>query len=399
MPDDTPSITAEDLENCGWREVIKVQLKHDCRRYSEAFFSAAQSSADTARTQCLLLLGDVTSMVLRGGSEHSAQPFAPMSQSDGKRSAIPDDFSESALDALQDFFPSVDDPELCARIADLVWVRRRYFPAAQSALTTYMQSATTLEGEELRRVAIAQLERALRLSAMIGKTNRTYYADVIDRIVSMLAQSDLQDPRRPGHLQLLMQLLLEFGEGDAAAYVELTRRLALANEQEQAWLQARMLWELTAQWYDLQNDETQARDARKRMALTLEYEADKAATDPYSNHATAAAYLADAIQMMRRHGEAVEADRLHGKLLEQQALSVGELVHASGSGIDLREVTDEARNAIRGKALRDAILALATMVPRIDEREVRQAADEIAREIPFLSFGLPAVSNMTRRQT
>lgn len=157
----------------------------------------------------------------------------------GKRSAIPSDFSDIELDALRDFLPATTDPELRARIADVLWIRRRHFPSVLTAIAAYLESATTLEAEGKWAVAVGRLERALRLSASVGKSNGTYFSDVVSHICQLLDHEDLRKNPRFGVVEKLMNLVLESGEGDARAYAALTQDLARASEEGENWLQAR----------------------------------------------------------------------------------------------------------------------------------------------------------------
>lgn len=379
-------ISVEDLRVCGWEELLNSSPSHECSRYAEVLCAAGQSEQDSQRAAALILLGNATTMMLKPGAEYANQPLAARAVMNGRRSAIPSDFTQTELDALRDLAPEIADPELQARVSDLVWITTRHFPSAQIAMPAYLRAARTLADEGNWAATIIRLERSLRLAVTLRQrdSNSSSYKDVIDYVDHLLKQPDFLAGKHGGLVERLMRLLLEFSEGDPTLYVKLSNDLALKAEQAQDWLQARGFWTLNALWHDRLDDAGGTRSARLRAAHSFERAADRALSGTPQDHGSAVAYLDDALQDMRRLGEAAEAQRLHAKLLEQQALMVGQMVRFSSEAPDMSKHIQAAQNAIKGKGLHDAILELASMVPTMTEAEAVSAADDIARETPFL---------------
>jgi hypothetical protein len=114
------------LDAIDWRQIITAAESKDCDKYSVLFNAKAkeaETSGDNGACIALQLLGAVTSLMLR--SEDTGEPFAPIAVFGAWRSASIDDFTDQQLDVLKDWVRTVEDPELRARVADVVWVRRR----------------------------------------------------------------------------------------------------------------------------------------------------------------------------------------------------------------------------------------------------------------------------------
>jgi len=203
-------------------------------------------------------------MILKSGAEYADQPLVAQAVMDGRRTAIPSDFTKVELIALRAFAPEITDSELQARISDLVWVTTRHFASASIAILAYLQAARILVDEGKWAVAIKRLERALRLSTKLRQNDSSSHVDLINYINQLLGRSDLNDGKHFGRVERLMTLLLEFDEGDSLTYSHQSSTLALAAEQAQDWLQARDYWMLNARWCHRLGDEGGTKAARLR---------------------------------------------------------------------------------------------------------------------------------------
>lgn len=125
--------------------VLNTVEKPICEYCYNALFIAANRAEDAADyevSEDLRLLGRITSMKLL--ASNSQEPFAPVMELDGRHSAIPSDFTEGELNRLAAIIGETRSPELRARIADVLWVRRRHAEMARAAVDAYMESANHL---------------------------------------------------------------------------------------------------------------------------------------------------------------------------------------------------------------------------------------------------------------
>lgn len=98
-------------------------------------------------------------------------PFGPCFQSSQGRAAIPNDINRLSLEVLSQFCPTIKLPELQARIADTLWVRKiggiRFPLLAVRAYYASSIAIMTSQGDWVS--ALERLERALRLCCFFRK--------------------------------------------------------------------------------------------------------------------------------------------------------------------------------------------------------------------------------------
>lgn len=138
----TPS--KADFDASGWADVLSNSPVSAVEHYSTLLFDRATVLSDEGRDEaalCLRLLAEACRPVLR--PEDDDGPFVPLFTSGGRRSTLPEDFSDDELASLNSLLPDVQDPSLAARIHDLLWVCNRDHRAAREAVDLYVQSATT----------------------------------------------------------------------------------------------------------------------------------------------------------------------------------------------------------------------------------------------------------------
>lgn len=115
----------------------------------------------------LRLLSNSASMRLT--PESNNEPFkASIIWPDGKRSALPSDFSSDDLDTLLDMVNSINYLPLKARVFDLLWVsgQSNKYNHARNAVNCYI--GEDIGCKKLSKIGIKELERAYRLSKQIN---------------------------------------------------------------------------------------------------------------------------------------------------------------------------------------------------------------------------------------
>lgn len=139
-------ITKDVFMQTGWKDSVAGCKEKECRAYTWQFSAKrreAESSGDTTAQQIFGILEDITSMFLK--RDFPEEPFGPMIESPEGRTAILNDFDESRLKLLADVVEDIDDPELKARIADVLFLRKRDFRMGERAVSSYLESARRLE--------------------------------------------------------------------------------------------------------------------------------------------------------------------------------------------------------------------------------------------------------------
>src|SRR5919202_277000 len=136
MPSLNPPLTKDDFINSRWQDVINSSERKDCLTYDMAFWKKAQEAqeAGNVREQAVFeILAAVTSAAIK--SESNEEFFAEVFQN----------LADEHLNFLAEIAPDISDPELQARVADILWVRRRAYQMAQQAVKAYLKSAVELE--------------------------------------------------------------------------------------------------------------------------------------------------------------------------------------------------------------------------------------------------------------
>jgi len=381
MPLKNISLTKKDFEELHLDELIKKYDRKECERYFLPFFTKADeaNAASEAKTEEIFaLLGCATSMMLKTDSLN--EPFTSMSVLHNSRSAITDDFSEDHLKFFGEIVLDISDPELRARIADILWVKNRDFHAAELAITAYLESATILEDPVQWPACAKRIERAVHLAASLGR-NTGHLDKVISHIETVLDKYNGEDPKFLS--ERLMGLLLEFRRGDSTKYSALSDKLAKHAESDGDWRRARIYWETKARWHKLAKDADNERTARIQAAETYAKDAEAAVNRETPSYAVAAAHQQHAIESYRRIGGASERiEELHHALLEYQEKSINELKLIS-TEVDLNDAAKNAIARVKGKTLYDSLFEFALMGKSPEVSNLRKEVQELAKEYPI----------------
>jgi hypothetical protein len=142
-----PVFTLADFASSGWESVIDGCTEKEVFQFGAAFRREAfeaENSGDSVRAALFYFLYEVASIEWEPGSPVNVFR-ALCTFSDGKRTRIPADYSEQEVELLRDLVPTVADPEMRARLADVVWERKRDHRSAEAAVEAYLESAARLE--------------------------------------------------------------------------------------------------------------------------------------------------------------------------------------------------------------------------------------------------------------
>jgi hypothetical protein len=370
-----------DFEEIEWEEIIKDSKNRECFYYSPLFYSKAyeiEANVDEAKSELFTLLGAITSLILKPGS--NSEPFAPAFVTHDSRSPTIDDIYDEHLIFLGEIVHDIIDPEIRARIADILWVRKRDYHMAELAINSYLESATNLEDIEQWPNCYDRIERAFRLGASLGK-NSGFLNIVVLHIKTVLNKYNVDDPKYLS--QKLMGLLIDKRLGDYKKYSALSEKLAKNAELNGDWRRARTYWETKAHWHTLDTDDTNEKGALIQAAETYVKEADAALEREQPSYMIASAHIQHAIEAYRRiGGETERVDDLHSTLLEYQERSINELKTVS-TEIKLDVHAKRAIAQIKGKTLHDAIFQLALLGASPEVNNLKKQVQELVKEYPI----------------
>jgi hypothetical protein len=208
MSQDISSFELSDFTKYQWTQILAQANPKKCQNYSEVFRAKAeeyQLSGDSLAQEIFTFLSKITclSMDIIGSKNTSFM-----------EKMISERLSDYDLTILRGLVTTVSDPEMRARIADLLWIckrdtdRARPIQMARVAVESYLESAKTLEDIEEWTSCRDRIQRAAQLAPRIdGKksTARCYlvvqhidnlidrYADVENEFLTGSAMKVLQE--------------------------------------------------------------------------------------------------------------------------------------------------------------------------------------------------------------
>lgn len=378
------SPTLSDFENCNWKEAIEAAKTREYTAYWDSLNSKAKEAqeAEDERAQIVFtLLIAATSLHLKEPN-NSTSPFCPMFTSPEGRTADVDDFTDRHLEVFGQLIERIEDPELRARIADIVWVRKRDYRAAEQAVSAYLESARRLEDTRVPwPPCLDRIKRAVTVAVLHGR-NTQMFKQVIAHIEETLERHKANDP---SYLSAdLMEILLEQKEGDNTNYAQLAERHAVSAQDDEDWARPQRYLNIEARWLERAEDESGSRRARIRAAEAYVCAAKTRLSHAQPDHLTAAKLIESAIVAFRRiGGEQERIKSLHRDLLEFQRKGMNQFGKVS-SELPLDDLYLSAIKSVRGKPLGEAIRALALICspPKLDS--LRQEVEEQRQDFPLL---------------
>jgi hypothetical protein len=311
------------------------------------------------------LLADVFNLSFRSGNV--SEPFGPMVQIDGKRSLVPADLTDKELDALWATLDAIDDPEYRARIADILWLRRRDVNAARSAVKDYLHSGSRLEDPAQWSTSMKRYERAARLARQI-EAKGDLPKKVLGHLQARVFHYNGKDP-----LYFTCQaltLLEEFGFGDFAELAEIANRVASEARQGSNFDRARSYFDIGARLLKRAHQPEAAESARVAHAETFVEEAE--VREKANAHIAAHVFWEQALKAFReRPSLRARIPEIHKRLAEAGKKALGEM-KTHGVELDVGEMAAKAEEHMAGRSREDALFAFVLLVGPLDPKKLRE---------------------------
>jgi tetratricopeptide (TPR) repeat protein len=328
-------------------------------------------------------------MMLRPSSLN--EPYKPYIITRSGRSAVPDDFSDQDLDFFLIILPSINKPEIKARLSDLIWLKKRSkVELALDAIDAYIESPITLEsfsGEGgYSWIRAIQLARVLRHAA----------GDRMKNIKEQLLKAFRKASEDEGFLAKWIADVLKgfgLGVGYENEIAEKLVSLAEAFKLQGDFYRVREYYESSSYWFEKADKEL---ESFKSIAYQAEaWHTEAAMKETASDFIGSSNALEKAIQVYRsipnKHRTSVGMEE--GKLQQMQSHlgKVGKLAAESKTlvstpRVDITDMVSESRMLVRGKPVLEALKTVANFYPGAKKVKVRAAAEEILSQFHFGSF-------------
>ena len=355
----------------------------ECHAYSRIFRERAQECEENDQpiySKAWTLLECITDMMFH--PEDKSEPFRPMAEGwwgAGSRTMIPSDLRGEPANTTFEVGMQVQDPELKARLLDVVWEANRIHTAAETAVLGYLESARNLFDPNEWPPCADRYERALRLAAMLRRS------DLCDAITNEIEEAVLRlDGQDPLFLTIkLVSLLLEYGSSDMKSLAELSDRAATIAMESSRFEQARRHLENLSACCRRLKDAEGERQAKARIAECYEIQG---VLHIEAGEGLAAAHWFEMAYAFCREtpGMREKAAQIYALLRTAQQQAVDSMEVLATDPIDVTEQVKSARAAVSGFGFPEALLRLLTIIRPIDFDEARQATAEGLKGLVWL---------------
>lgn len=375
-------IKKEDVDRTAWQQVLVEADQKLCSVYAKLFYQRAQEAgkAHDSRTEAVYtFLGAVASPELKLETP-SRDPFVPAADLQYSRTPLPEDFSADELRVIKQLIETVQDAELRSRLADILWVRQGDASVASLAVDSYLSSALHLKDVVQWADGYDRLKRSFDIADFLGKETKAY-RKTIDYLQKQLSEFGAEEPT-PWWAKLI-NLLLDAGEGNASRFASICGTSAQRCETAGQWETARLYWQVKARCETVAGQDKNREIALKRASDTYVKQADvvQSEAQPITDHA---------LELMRSAMESLA--KVPGN--EQSVIELKKQVDAlelkrndapmkKPSRMDPAGITQWARDQVKSKDLRGALVALANLAETPKPAELEEQVDAKTGRMPF----------------
>jgi hypothetical protein len=376
-------VTANDIRSYDWQAELARTTRRQCDAFHEVLTSKAQALSDLGDVKganVFRLLAVVANFW--PNYDDTAQPYRPavIDYETAKRSLVPQDLAKADLDALAGIVEGIKDPEFRARVADVLWVSRKDYKAAQKAVEAYIESSRVLETGDMWPPFAERLQRARQVGAQLGRL-KEFHQKAIQAIEDVIARHEATES---GLLcARLMHMLLADEVGDPKRYATLAETLARRMEALPNWHFARDYWQLRGGWNAKVGQQEEARVAQLNIANTYEKLAESVTTLAQPSFLAGSHWMAKAVHTLRNaKADPADIEKAHQRLLEFQKRGMSEMetirIPLEGSELEskLEQSAQAAAALVRGQCFEDAILRLAYVADPSRPTELRQRIED-----------------------
>lgn len=360
--------------------LVKLNAR-TCEYYTEPYGYAAKDAENKGETQKAAVYRFLQVIVgFHPSFDTPAQPFVPMWQMEGKRSLIPADLTGSDIEVVRALAKQAADPALRARLHDVLWELTNDHVAGAEAAGHYLTSADKLDTDDNWTIAVTSFKRGLYLAAKFGR-NKKLFEDGSNTLAT--AAKRAATSADAFHCCQLMHLMLQIGVGEPSEFAALASSIAAAATAKGDTHKAKAYWEVEADWQWRAKDAAAEQKARLAAAEASVAEAENRAQGVGASFMAAAGLLSKAIEALRQSGATKErVEELRRRLNDWQQRSLAEFQTFS-TGMDISQLVVSARDHVKDKDVRQAILRLAFGQDLSDPKSLKDEVVKAAKEAPL----------------
>jgi hypothetical protein len=358
------NISADDLRKYDWQSLLASCSRKECHNFYGELLAEAkrlEEANDDLGRRVHALLYVVASF--HPNYEMLGNPYESGTSGFNGRWLDIEDLTDADLAALAGIVSEIQDPEYRARVADVLWVTKKDYKAAQLALDAFLESAARLKNGIEWPPYVERLDRAARLAAHQG------FEPFEEKVVITVEDGirEFENELNSGALCLsLMSILIVLGRRDSGRYATLAERFAQDFARIGNWHFSESYWKLAERWHIRNKDQAQA-DRCKLEAAECNISCADAGSNQGGNSMFRAHWLRRGLEGLRRaKADPKRIYEIHQRLLESQKQSVSEMTTIEVNREDIPGLEEAQRLAqkkaaehVRGLSVYSAIIRLA----------------------------------------
>lgn len=383
------SVMNVDLRQIDCEAPLAATRSVDCYSFAALYRTAAEaakSAGDDRAAQAYTLLENVASIHFK--PEDAAEPYGPLMVMNGRRTLIPDDLRGEQSAALAVIAPTLKNPGLRARLADIAWINNRSLAdQARLAIAAYClavrmvaEGEATFASEQTEASSsgsVTYLRRACQIARATGW--KPPEADDLRNLIQEVTRHAYDSADARG-FQRVAQLNLDYRVTPLAEIARWAEQLA--GSEGLYPLDARDLWKMAAEAHRASGNADENNRCLKQVAECCVTVAAAPDVDPIS----AANWLMDAIEELRKiPGTKERRTEVEARLRAVQP-AIRDGMETNSTEIDLTEIVDHTLNAVSGRTLPEAIKAFVCLDRSPDPKKLRQQVLGQANESPIATM-------------
>lgn len=296
-------------------------------------------------------------------------------------------FTEEECHLLYHIRLSVTNPEIRARLCDVLWLKKqpsnvKHFELGLEACHYYFLSAQSMENHVNLLDAKKRLERALVLGYNFRKLPQNPLEPIIKHVKAVI-----DNPPQPNFIRHYLSLICSrkfLDEQEVGKYVRFTEEKAKSHLENEDWLAAQSYWKKHRAFLKLKPEDTKSQQiqaSKNESEVDVQHAFARAKAHEYGE---AASLLAKGIKGLRSFGEdEARVNRLHAQLIEYQDKSKSQSVSFHVGDYDITDSVFARINEVQNKSFPDAIYALIQMFQPLSEEMLLHKAKQLIEKYDY----------------
>lgn len=362
--------------------LVGVKERH-CQYYDDAYFKAARQAEDPTVGALFQSLGIICSFYPQYWNR--SEPYRAAIIWDTRRSSIPDDLTETDVDTIEKLLPLAKDAVLRARLADILWLRRKSaHEAARASIDDYLTAAYGLLQPLHWVLSVDLFHRALQLAGKLGRQKAEFAkaeAALFNALEHPLSRTE------PFFANHFLHLILALGVGDSKAMADMAKLHAELPLLGGDPARRRGYLLLEADFRQAEGNAIREAEARLLAAETYVEEAEDCAKREPPSYLGASGALAQGIEALRQaHASPARIVELRGRLKDYQKRSMSEM-QTIRVPVDTREACEASAQYVTNDDFRRSMILLALGVDVASIEELKKDVIEAVNHAPFTVLG------------